>query len=212
MRIKRIIKLSDNHNYHNHATNGWDTGLQVHHNCPYKRAQKILIALHVYELCQLLDDYLPSYEFLIYASLTKRNNYIIVHDPEIPKQKVSYASVDVIHSIDKPVVIHKHPSGLRDFSGIDDNYINANNMLSILYTDGKFVKAVMKQRMPCGEWLYVDADILGLIVTEGSIDKEVAKAKKIFNEQKNRIEREEYKYYQRTKEEYSLFDLRFGYI
>lgn len=59
----------------------------------------------------------------------------------IPKQKVSYASVNYLEDAPEGynLVIHKHPSGCRSFSGTDDSYINQNFDYSLLWEGGRFV-------------------------------------------------------------------------
>ncbi|MFA4798683.1 hypothetical protein [Pyrococcus kukulkanii] len=74
-------------------------------------------------------------------------------EPEfiIPKQKVSYASVDytdekMAEYIQQGyvVVVHKHPSGIRSFSATDEEYINQNFDCSLLYCDGQITDARLR--------------------------------------------------------------------
>lgn len=64
----------------------------------------------------------------------------------IPKQKVSFASVDFEE--DPPTsdfngVIHRHPTGCKSFSGVDDVHINRNFEFSLLYEGNNIVKGII---------------------------------------------------------------------
>lgn len=93
-------------------------------------------------------------EFSIYvkADLSDIECIRISEDYYIPKQVVSGASVDYG---DVPMdgfnaVIHKHPRGVVTFSGTDDEYINANFTVSLLWCNGEFVDATVNYDVGAG--------------------------------------------------------------
>ena len=75
---------------------------------------------------------------------------IKVDDIMIPKQVVGGATVDFRSPANPEYtgVFHKHPNGCRSFSGTDDNYINANNDLSILFEGGNFITGIVNIPLP----------------------------------------------------------------
>ena len=65
----------------------------------------------------------------------------------IPEQEVSGSAVE--YKEDAPegfdVVIHKHPSGVKSFSGTDENYINGNFDVSLLWLESdEFIKGQVR--------------------------------------------------------------------
>ena len=176
----------------------WDTGVKVVRSCPFMRFDGLVfVRWHVMRLLRLLDKEHPSTEFLIYARRREEDdNIIIVEDPAIPEQRVTAASVHVEKPDgDRDVVIHKHPSGLHDFSSIDDEYINANNALSLLYSDGRIVAAAVKKRLPCGNYAIIEVPIDNVqVLVVGSIEEEEEMAKRVFEEQGGNI-KPYYSYY-----------------
>jgi hypothetical protein len=140
-----------------------------------------------------LDEELPGYEFLIYAKARENIIGLIVEDPVIPEQTVSSAFVRV----EKPdpsrnVVIHKHPSRIHDFSSTDDEYINANNFISILYVNGRFERVAAKVKLPCGHYALVEIPTVDVIIfVEKSVEDEYEIAREIFERQKGNIKKHE---------------------
>lgn len=70
----------------------------------------------------------------------------------VPKQRVSSAHVD--YDEDSPDgfggVIHKHPTGCSRFSGTDEEYINQNHDLSILWEDNRLREGKIRINTPYG--------------------------------------------------------------
>ena len=60
----------------------------------------------------------------------------------IPKQEVGISTIEFLEQTDKKGVIHRHPSGVTNFSQTDEMYINRQFMLSLLYVDGRISKGV----------------------------------------------------------------------
>lgn len=89
------------------------------------------------------------------------NAYVIplTDDVIIPEQEVTSASVDVKDSRDAPVVIHKHPEGLRSFSGIDREYVNQNHTVSIIWAGGFSLHASVRERIDGGVFWVYEADV-----------------------------------------------------
>jgi hypothetical protein len=88
-----------------------------------------------------LDKIFTDVEFSIFCNHHVKNNFLYI-GPKffIPKQKVSRVAIDYIDDAPENfnVVIHKHPSGCKEFSETDKKYINRNFDISILYLDSCF--------------------------------------------------------------------------
>jgi len=140
----------------------WDSGLKVVY-------PPILIDVpqSLVDVMRSIDNTVAgSVEFSIYvkADTSDIECIRISEDFYIPKQLVSGASVDY----NEPpmggfnAVIHKHPKGVRSFSGTDDDYINQNFTVSILWCDGEFVDATVNYDAGAGiklqleGYIYVD--------------------------------------------------------
>jgi len=162
--------------WYEYDDDGWDTGVEIVRGCPVARrrgAPIVLVRWSVLAAAARLEELLGDVEFLLYAKARKNGKYIVVDEPVVPKQRVSYASVTVeepIHGTN--AVLHRHPSGLASFSDVDDEHINANNDVSILWVDGWVAKVAVKVRLPCGAYELVDARWAPLVV--GSIEDEEA--------------------------------------
>lgn len=69
----------------------------------------------------------------------------IGRDFYVPKQTVTHSTID----FDEPEpegfngVIHRHPNGVKSFSGQDDRYINRNYEFSLLYVDNDITTGVI---------------------------------------------------------------------
>jgi len=161
----------------------WDSGINVHRECPYRKRVKILVDITALLLAERLSKRYNGLEWLFYMKKLGEIDLgdtvlVIVGDPMVPRQTVTTASVDVNDAVpaEYNVVAHCHPMDYNDFSGTDDRYINANNDISLLYRPGKgFVKAVARQKMPCGIYMAVDAEIAGVALL-GTIKDAVEKA------------------------------------
>jgi hypothetical protein len=140
----------------------WDSGLKV-------ISPPILIDVpkSIVDVMRAIDISLAdNVEFSIYVKADVSNIECIVvsEDYYIPKQTVSAASVDYNESpIDGfNAVIHKHPRGVMSFSGTDDEYINQNFTVSILWCGGNFVDATVNYDAGAGiklqleGYVYVD--------------------------------------------------------
>ena len=140
----------------------WDSGLKV-------ISPPILIDVpqSLVDVMRSIDRaVVGSVEFSIYVKADVSDIECIVISEEfyVPKQLVSGASVDY----NEPpmdgfnAVIHKHPRGVRSFSGTDDEYINQNFTVSILWCDGEFVDATVNYDAGAGiklqleGYVYVD--------------------------------------------------------
>lgn len=140
----------------------WDSGLQIV-NPPILIDVPPSLALVMRAIDRKI---VGSVEFSIYvkADVSDIECIRISEDFYVPKQLVSGASVDY----NEPpmdgfnAVIHKHPRGVRSFSGTDDEYINQNFTVSILWCDGEFVDATVNYDAGAGiklqleGYVYVD--------------------------------------------------------
>ena len=93
-----------------------------------------------------------SNEFGGYLKWHWQDGAVVIDDLMIPQQVVGGATVDFKSQPpeDYTGVFHKHPTGCKSFSGVDDNYINANNTISILFEGGTFVTGIINIDIPGG--------------------------------------------------------------
>jgi len=124
----------------------WDSGLKV------TRTVQIYVPFKVLSIVRAIEDRIPgNYEFSVLFKAHREGNKIYV-EPEyyIPRQEVSYASIKYKEDLKAlrdqgyRVVVHKHPDNITDFSGTDDEHINAHFDASILYVGRGFQKAVAR--------------------------------------------------------------------
>lgn len=103
-----------------------------------------------------------SNEFGGYVKWHWDNGNIIVDDFMIPEQVVGGSTVDFRSEATPGYtgVFHKHPTGCKMFSGTDDNYINANHDLSILFEGGTFILGVVNIDLPGNMRFQTKVDIV----------------------------------------------------
>jgi len=108
----------------------WESGLKI-----LKRMQ-VVIPLKLLLVCNQIADKVDD-EFSIVSNITEKDDteLTLSEDFYIPKQIVSHSSIDYLpDEYHFNTVIHRHPDGCNSFSSTDQNYINQNFELSILYT------------------------------------------------------------------------------
>lgn len=134
----------------------WDSGLKIV-NPPILIDVPPSLAL----VMKAIDEKIVgSVEFSIYvkADISDIECIRISEAYCIPRQVVSSGSVDYN---DVPpdgfnAVIHKHPRGIKSFSGTDDQYINQNFTVSILWCAGEFVDAIVNYDISPGVKLQLE--------------------------------------------------------
>jgi len=154
------------------------TSEEIYTDCPYRRKWTIIIPFSIHVKIMALDQLFDT-EFLVYLGGNIDSDWgrIYINDIYIPEQQVTYSSVEVeetniSHQFNG--VLHKHPEGLKHFSSIDDDYINANHRFSILLEGGEYRKAIVLQRMPCGHLIQSEA----IVEVKIDIDEEFEKTAK----------------------------------
>lgn len=108
----------------------WESGLKI-----LKRMQ-VVIPLKLLLVCNQIAEKVDD-EFSIVTNIFEKDDteLILAEEFYIPKQIVSHSSIDYLPDDYKyNCVIHRHPDGCNGFSSTDQNYINQNFELSILYT------------------------------------------------------------------------------
>ena len=111
----------------------------------------VKIPLGILAVCNTIQEKVGSNEFSIFTKgRYAGNGYIIANEYIIPEQEVSGAAVDycneddgVLRSQGWNVVIHSHPFNMHTFSSSDEETINSHFEASLLYSQGKFVNAVL---------------------------------------------------------------------
>lgn len=108
----------------------WESGLKI-----LKRMQ-VVIPLRLLLVCNQIAEKVDD-EFSMVSNITEKDDteLTLSEDFYIPKQIVSHSSIDYLpDEYHFNTVIHRHPDGCNSFSSTDQNYINQNFELSILYT------------------------------------------------------------------------------
>ena len=154
----------------------WNSGLKI-------VKPKILIPYKLLLVCNSIQKKLENYEFSILAKgRWTSDGFKLSSDYVIPEQEVSHCSVeydnkDVLKYLKQGynVVIHSHPFDSSDFSGIDDEYINANFQCSILYSNSKFTNAVLNIKINNEFKLQIKPEIK---LIHDKIDVDISKIKK----------------------------------
>ena len=121
----------------------WDSGLKI------ISKPRITISHLIQVICDKIQDEFPSSEFSILCKgIETDEGYYVTDDYIIPKQKVSYSSVDYedLHKYQQEgynVVIHSHHKIGTFFSKTDEEHINVHFPCSVLYTSDGFTLATM---------------------------------------------------------------------
>lgn len=109
----------------------WESDLKV------IERMRVIIPLRLLLVCNSIAAKLDGEEFSIVTDIAKRSSDTIVlsEDYYIPKQRVTSVSIDYLPDLyHHQVIIHRHPNSLNSFSKTDQEYINQNFELSLLYT------------------------------------------------------------------------------
>ena len=99
---------------------------------------KVIVPLKILLVCNSIVAKLDGEEFSIVTNIKSKTSDTITlsDDYYIPKQKVTAASIDYLpDQYSHSVVIHRQPDNLNNFSRTDNEFINQNFELSLLYTE-----------------------------------------------------------------------------
>jgi len=134
----------------------WDSGLKIV-NPPIL----IDVPQSIADVIRAIEKQIVgNVEFSIYvkADISDIECIRISEDYYVPRQVVSHGSVDYndVPPDGYNAVIHKHPRGVMTFSGTDDEYINANFGVSMLWCNGDFVDATVNYDAGAGVKLQLE--------------------------------------------------------
>lgn len=136
----------------------WESGIKI------LKKMDVIISLKLLLICNQIADKVQGDEFSIVTNIHEKDDTEITLSDEfyIPKQQVSHSNIEYLPDDYKfNCVIHRHPDGCNSFSNTDQEYINQNFELSILYTkrDG-FVNGLYNLRHENGYLIQIPVDIL----------------------------------------------------
>lgn len=120
---------------------------------------KCYIPTAIIDIMNGLDKMFSGDEFSIFAKSNwdKENKILRISEEYfVPLQEVSAAAVDYLEQPPDGfnVVMHKHPgSNSKTFSGIDDDYINQNFDVSLLWSGSKFTHGHVRTKTEFGNIL-----------------------------------------------------------
>ena len=135
----------------------WDSGIKI------LKKMQVIIPLRLLLVCNQIADKMDGDEFSILANISEKENteLKLSEDYYIPKQIVSTASI--AYQPDEynfNTVIHRHPDGFNSFSTTDQNFINQNFLLSVLYTKSQgFVNGLYNLRHENGYLIQLPVEI-----------------------------------------------------
>jgi len=134
----------------------WKSNLKVVEECPFRK-KKVVIPPKIYR--QLMSAKKIETEVILFLKIKNSEDVIKVEEIKIPKQRVSIGSCKALEDFPEcQGVFHTHPMQAF-FSGIDEEHLNANNVLSlVLGRDGE-MKASIREKVPCGILLSYEAEI-----------------------------------------------------
>ncbi len=134
----------------------WESGLKI-----LKRMQ-VVIPLKLLLVCNQIADKIDD-EFSLVTNILEKDDteLTLSEDFYIPKQIVSHSSIEYLPDDYKcNCVIHRHPDNCNSFSSTDQNYINQNFELSILYTKrDKFVAGQYNLKHESGYLIQLPVEI-----------------------------------------------------
>ena len=144
---------------------------------------KVKIPLNLYLKFLTLVQEIKT-EWLLYLTYDKeeKGNQIIytVKDYVIPDQEVTSTSVKVL---DPPAgsygVIHAHQfTSSKFFSNTDEEYVNSNNVFSLVINGSGEIIGKSRLNLPCGNFLLKDCEIEILLSEEEKDENIVSEVKK----------------------------------
>lgn len=159
--MKSLLNTSENENSDNKESinevkyelikskdSAWDSEINI------IRSVKVIIPVKLLVICNHISRMVDDNEFSIVTDIIKNETKLIdelrlSEEYYIPKQKVSSGSIDYEpDNYNYSVVIHRHPDGLNNFSSTDQNYINQNFELSLLFTQKEgFVNGIYNMKV-----------------------------------------------------------------
>lgn len=141
---------------------GWESGLTI------LKSIEVVIPWKIVTACRSIANQVDGNEFSIITDIEKKeeNQIFLKEDFYIPPQKVSVGSINYgPDARGGQVVIHRHPDNCNQFSTTDEEYINQNFKLSLLYTvkDG-FIGGIYNMKT------YEDPDVLVRVPVRISVE------------------------------------------
>lgn len=135
----------------------WESGIKI------LKKMDVVIPLKLLLICNQIADKVKGDEFSIVTNILEKEDTEITLSDEyyIPKQQIDHSNIEYLPDDYKfNTVIHRHPDGCDSFSSTDQEYINQNFELSILYTkrDG-FVNGLYNLRHENGYLIQVPVEI-----------------------------------------------------
>lgn len=160
--------------------NTWESDIQEAQSCPHL-VTEVHMPIEIRSVFDALSKQVET-EYLAYLTGKIEGTKAIIDGFYIPKQRASAASVDVTETgVTKKVkhiigVLHKHPDGINDFSGTDEEF--RNYPVNVLTVDGKYLCQV-RTKTPCGHFMTGKAEVITL-----SKDVNIDKLKEKIEEEK----------------------------
>lgn len=118
----------------------------------------VFVERGVLDVLRAIEERAPKgYEFsVVFKGYydEERGGFVVTDDYYIPQQEIQPAFVKITEDTMKLindgyiVVFHKHPSGLRSFSGYDDENLNTVFPISLLYVDNDIYDGTFKVEIP----------------------------------------------------------------
>jgi len=164
----------------------WNSGLKV-----VKAPLEVLVPMKIVDVMRGIEDKIGhGNEFSVFckADLGDISRIVVGEEYEIPKQSVGFASIryDDEPSDEFNCVVHKHPDGVASFSAVDNEYINKNFAVSLLWMGDEFVDGVVNLDVGDGVKLqlevYVeiqryrgaaDIDVSNIVVVENRLPERI---------------------------------------
>jgi len=160
---------------------GWTSKLVVHDACPH--AKNVTLFMNERDLNKILklEQEFDTVEFSIYFNVKPYTvddiEGHIISELIIPNQIVSSVTIDYTDNLHTDGVLHKHPSGCNSFSGVDDEFINANHDYSLLLVDKEFKEGISRIKTPCGCLLSSGINMQILLEENKELDDFIEEAK-----------------------------------
>ncbi len=117
---------------YNKEQSNWESDLKIIDKI------KVIVPLKILLVCNSIVAKLYGEEFSIVTNIKSKisDTITLSEDYYIPKQKVTAGSIDYLpDQYSHSVVIHRHPDNLNNFSRTDNDFINQNFELSLLFTE-----------------------------------------------------------------------------
>jgi proteasome lid subunit RPN8/RPN11 len=143
-------------------TDIWENKINVVTECRFLSAPlKLVIRKEILDKIEALMHHFNNSEWLGYLLGEEDATKYHVNDIVVPKQKASYASVEVTdQNVQEHIIgtVHSHHNFGSFLSGVDEHHLVGNHPITIVVSHND-IKSYIRMKMPCNDFLLREVQI-----------------------------------------------------